>query len=80
MKKSRTLAIKICDIPSINPPRKLMEESVLSPHVKASDFLGFVEYFFSETLHDDLSVVRAKQLGRSMKKIASCKKATELPD
>ena len=34
--------------------------------------------FFSETLHDNLPVVRAKQLGRSMKKTASCKKATEL--
>ena len=35
--------------------------------------------FFSETLQDNLPVVRAKQLGRSMKKPASCKKATELP-
>ena len=35
--------------------------------------------FFSEILHDNLPVVRAKQLGRSMKKTASCKKATELP-
>ena len=34
---------------------------------------------FSETLHDNLAVVRAKQLGRSMKKTASYKKATELP-
>ena len=40
---------------------------------------GFVEYFFSETLHGNLPVVRAKQLGRSMKKTTSCKKATELP-
>ena len=52
---------------------------VPSPHVKACDFLGFVEYIFSETLHDNLPVVRAKQLGRWMKKTASCKKATELP-
>ena len=29
---------------------------VLSPHVKACDFLGFVEYLFSEALHDDLPV------------------------
>ena len=35
--------------------------------------------FFSETLHDNLLVARAKQLGRSMKKTTSCKKATELP-
>ena len=35
--------------------------------------------FFPETLHDNLPVVRAKKLGRSMKKTASCKKATELP-
>ena len=52
---------------------------VLSPHVKACDFLGFVEYFFSETLHDNLPVARAKQLSRSMKKSTSRKKATELP-
>ena len=37
------------------------------PNVKACDFLGLVE-FFSETLHDNLLVLRAKQLGRSMKK------------
>ena len=34
---------------------------VPSYHVKACDFLGLVE-FFSETLHDNLPVVRAKQL------------------
>ena len=34
---------------------------------------------FVETLHNNLPVVRAKQLGLSMKKTASCKKATELP-
>ena len=37
------------------------------------------EFFFSETLHNNLPVARAKQLGRSMKKTNSCKKATELP-
>ena len=53
---------------------------VPSSHVKACDFLGFVEFFFSETLRDNLPVVvRAKQLGRLMKKTTSCKKATELP-
>ena len=36
-------------------------------------------FFFSETLHDNLPVARAKQLGRSIKKTTSCKKATELP-
>ena len=35
--------------------------------------------FFSKTLQDNLPVVRTKPLGRSMKKTASCKKATELP-
>ena len=29
---------------------------VLSPHVKVCDFLGFVELFFPETLHDSLPV------------------------
>ena len=52
---------------------------VPSPHVKACDFLGFIEYLFSETLHNNLPVARAKQLGRSLKKTTSCKKATELP-
>ena len=52
---------------------------VPSPHVKACDFLGFVEFFFSETLHDNLPVARAKQPSRSMKKTTSCKRATELP-
>ena len=41
---------------------------VPSSHVKACSFLGFVEYLFSETFHDNLSVARAKQLSRSMKK------------
>ena len=45
----------------------------------APDFLDFIEFFFSETLHDNVPVVRAKQLGQSMKKNASCKKARELP-
>ena len=43
---------------------------VFSPHVKACDFLGFVEYFFLK-----LPVARAKQLFKT----TSCKKATELP-
>ena len=47
-------------------------ELVLSLHVKACDFLGFVEYFFLK-----LPVARAKQLGRSMKKTTSRKKATD---
>ena len=36
---------------------------VPSPHVKAYDFLGFVEFLFSETLHNNLPVALAKQLG-----------------
>ena len=52
---------------------------VPSPYVKACDFLCFIEYIFSETLHNNLPVARAKQLGRSLKKTTSCKKATELP-
>ena len=47
---------------------------VPSPHVKACDFLSFIEYFFLK-----LPVALAKQLSRSMKKTTSCKKATELP-
>ena len=42
---------------------------VSSPHVKACDFLSFVEYLFTETLPDNLLVVRTKQLGRLMKKL-----------
>ena len=52
---------------------------VPSSHVKACDFLGFVEYFFTETFHDNLPVAQAEQLSRSIKKTTSCKKATELP-
>ena len=39
---------------------------VPSSLVKACDFLGFIELFF-QTLHDNLPVVRAKQLGRSLR-------------
>ena len=58
-----------------------IDERVLvpSPHVKACDFLSFIEYLFPETLHNNLPVARAKQLGRSLKKTTSCKKATEFP-
>ena len=35
--------------------------------------------FFSETLHDNLPIVQAKQPGRSMKKTTSYKRATESP-
>ena len=66
------------DIPSINPPRKLMEEYwFLAPMSRLAISSASLEYFFSETLHDNLPVARAKQLGRSMKKTPSCKKATE---
>ena len=40
---------------------------------------ALLNIFFSETLQNNLSVARAKQLGRSLKKTTSCKKATELP-
>ena len=50
-----------------------------SPHVKACDFLGFIEYLISENLYNNLPVARVKQLGRSLKKTTSCKRATELP-
>ena len=51
----------------------------LAPMSKLAISLASFEYFFSETLHYNLPVTRAKQLGRSMKKTTSCKKAIELP-
>ena len=57
-----------------------MEEyCFLAPMLRLAIFSASFNIFFSETLHDNLPVVRAKQLGRSMKKTVSCKKATELP-
>ena len=51
----------------------------LAPMLRLAVFSAYlVEYFFSETLHDNLPIAWAKQLGRSMKKTTSCKKATEL--
>ena len=75
------MAIKISDILLINPPRKLMEEYwFLSPMLKLAISSASFINFFSITLQDNLPVARAMQLlGRSMKKTASCKKATELP-
>ena len=68
------------DILSINPPIKLMEEHwFLVPMLRLAISSASLNIFFSETLHDNLAVVRAKQLGRSMKKTATCEKATELP-
>ena len=60
---------------------KLMEEyhRVPSSQVKACDLHGFVQCFFSETLHNNIPVARAKQLSRSMKKTTSCKKAADYP-
>ena len=55
---------------------------VLSPMLRlaiSSALLAFVEYFLYETLQDNLPVVRAKPLGRSIKKTASFKKTTQLP-
>ena len=54
------------DIPSINPPRKLMSRLAIS----SASF----QYFFL-----NLPLARANRLGRSMKNTTSCKKATELP-
>ena len=51
----------------------------LAPMSKLAISAASFEYFFSETLHNNLPVARAKQLGRSMKKTTSCKKATGLP-
>ena len=51
----------------------------LAPMLRLAISSASLNIFFFETLHDNLPVVRAKQLGRSMKKTASCKKATELP-
>ena len=51
----------------------------LAPILRLAIPSASLNVFFSETLHDNLPVVRAMQLGRSMKKTASCKKATELP-
>ena len=57
-----------------------IEGSVLVPSPMLSLVISRLPLiFFSETFHDNLPVARAKQLGRSMKKTASCKKATELP-
>ena len=57
-----------------------MEEYLFqAPMLRFAISSASLNVFFSETLHDNLPVVQAKQLGRSMKKTASCKKATELP-
>ena len=50
----------------------------LAPMSRLATSLALLN-FFSETLHDDLPIARAKQLSRSMKKTTSCKKVTELP-
>ena len=51
----------------------------LAPMLRLAISSASFNIFFPETLHDNLPVVRAKQLGQSMKKTTSCKKATELP-
>ena len=59
------------DIPSINPPKKNDGRVlVLSPHVKACDFLGFVKFFFSETFHYNCPVARAKQLKKKLLRVS----------
>ena len=51
----------------------------LAPMLRLAISSVSLNIFFCETLHDNLPVVRAKQLDRSMKKTASFKKAKELP-
>ena len=51
----------------------------LAPMLRLAISSASFEYFFSETLHDNLPFARAKQLGRSMKKTTSCKNATSYP-
>ena len=51
----------------------------LAPMSRLAISSASFEYFFSETIHDNLPVARAKQLGQSMKKTTSCERATELP-
>ena len=52
-RKIRTLAIKIYDKSAQKIHGRVL---VPSADVKAYDFLGFVEYFFSEALHDNFPV------------------------
>ena len=54
--------------------RVLVPSPMLSLVISSASF-----NIFSETFHNNLPVARAKQLGWSMKKTASCKKKTELP-
>ena len=51
---------------------------VPSPHVKACDFLGYVEFFFLKP-SSTIFPLGMGQASRSMKKTTSCTKATELP-
>ena len=51
----------------------------LAPMSRLAISSASLNFFFSEALPDNLLVAWAKQLGRSMKKTNSCKKATELP-
>ena len=51
----------------------------LAPTLTLAISSASLNFFFPETLHDNPPVVRAKQLGRSMNKTASCKKEAELP-
>ena len=58
-----------------------MEEyhRVPSSHVKACDLHGFVQCFFSETLHDNLPVARAKQLRRKLLRVRACLHGRRVP-
>ena len=66
-------------MPSIKSAKKI-DGRVLVPSPMLSLVISPASFnIFSETFHNNLPVAQAKQLGRSMKKTASCKKATELP-
>ena len=59
--RNRVRSYKNLDILSLDSPRKSIEEYwFLAPMLRLAIFLGFVEYFFSETLHHNLPVARAK--------------------
>ena len=77
-------AIKICDILSINPPRKLMEEYwFLAPRLRRAISSALLNIFFWNSPRQPSrctgQATTELDLDRSMKKTASCKKATELP-
>ena len=57
----------------------MVEYWFLLPMLKLAISSAWLNFFFSETLHDNLPVLRAKQLGRSMKKPTSCNPCKHQP-